>query len=90
MSPAGEGQDPELQGVERVCAQCGAEGASYESWSDEGGHFVWLCEECAHPHCIRCREQISGRPIWGWSGPLGEMVPLCEGCATEAEVEFEV
>jgi hypothetical protein len=80
----------ELQEQEPVCEECGAEGATCESWADEGGHFVRLCEACAHPQCVRCREQIAGRPVWGWSDVLGDMVPLCDECAAEAGAEFEV
>jgi hypothetical protein len=82
--------EPEFEEPESVCEVCGAEGATYESWSDEDGHVVLLCEDCAHPRCFRCSERISERPVWGWSDDLGEMVPLCEKCAAEAGDEFDL
>ena len=90
MAAEEETIDSELEEALPECENCGAEGATYESWADEGGHFVWLCEDCAHPQCFRCRERIAERTVWGWSDDLGDMVPLCEKCAAEAGEQFDV
>jgi len=74
--PDGENTPPE-------CIECGAE-ASVEMWSDEGGHSVWLCEDCANPTCFSCGLKIERRPITGWHNGLGETVKLCSQCAEKA------
>jgi len=82
--------DSELGEEERECEECGAEGATYESWADGGGHVVFLSEDCAHPKCVVCSERIAERPVWGWSMEFGDMVALCEKCAEEHGDRFEV
>jgi len=67
-----------------------AEGATFESWADEGGHVVFLCEDCAHPQRVACSERIAKRPVWGWSEEFGDKVALCEKCAEEHGDRFEV
>jgi hypothetical protein len=75
---------PDEESVAPECIECGAE-ATIEQWADEGGHSVWLCEDCANPTCFVCGMKIEGRPITGWHDGLGETVKLCTRCAQKAE-----